>query len=72
MSHGDAITNLSRDFEIIASTDACEAAAVANDKQLIYGVQFHPEVAHTLKESRYSKISCSIYAKPKRTLISQI
>ena len=34
-------------FEVIAETDNCPAAAMANEERGIYGVQFHPEVTHT-------------------------
>ena len=49
MSHGDAITNLDKDFEVLASTNSCKLAAIENHKKNIYGLQFHPEVVHTLK-----------------------
>lgn len=48
MSHTDYITTLPNNFSVIASTDDCPIAAMkCNDKE-IYGVQFHPEVEHTL------------------------
>ncbi len=48
MSHGDTITTLPSDFEIIASTADVQVAGykVANEKT--YGIQFHPEVYHSL------------------------
>ncbi len=48
MSHGDSVDgkNLAKGFKIIAKT-ANHVAAIANDKDKIYGVQFHPEVTHT-------------------------
>ena len=49
MSHSDAIKKLPQGFESIASSDNCESAAVQNTNKKIYGVQFHPEVIHTLK-----------------------
>ena len=47
MSHGDTITTLPSDFEIIASTADVQVAGykVANEKT--YGIQFHPEVYHS-------------------------
>jgi GMP synthase (glutamine-hydrolysing) len=49
MSHGDLVTSLPKDFEVLGNTDTCRIAAVENNKSRLYGVQFHPEVAHTLK-----------------------
>ena len=49
MSHSDAIKKLPQGFESIASSDNCESAAIQNINKKIYGVQFHPEVVHTLK-----------------------
>src|SRR3989338_5761645 len=48
MSHGDAVTALSKDFSVLASTPSCKVAAIESQSQNIYGVQFHPEVIHTL------------------------
>ena len=47
MSHGDSITALPIGFHLTGSTDSLETAAIANEKDSIYGVQFHPEVYHT-------------------------
>lgn len=47
MSHGDKVTTLPPDFTCIASTATCPYAIMANEKQRLYGVQFHPEVTHT-------------------------
>jgi len=49
MSHGDKVSQLPADCQVIASSDNCEIAAFANEKRQIYGVQFHPEVTHTDK-----------------------
>lgn len=49
MSHGDKIVKLPSGFEIIGSTDNAEIAAMADEKRKLYGLQFHPEVAHTPK-----------------------
>lgn len=48
MSHTDHVKTVPAGFEITAKTDACPVAAYANDKLKIYGVQFHPEVVHTI------------------------
>ncbi len=47
MSHGDLVTELPKDFDVLASTDTCKIAALENDKKKLYGIQFHAEVAHT-------------------------
>lgn len=47
MSHGDKVTAIPTDFKIIANTDSCPFAIMANDEKRFYGVQFHPEVTHT-------------------------
>ncbi|MDR1121896.1 MAG: glutamine-hydrolyzing GMP synthase [Dysgonamonadaceae bacterium] len=47
MSHGDTITVLPKNFEIIAETKDVEAAAYQIQGEATWGVQFHPEVYHT-------------------------
>lgn len=47
MSHGDEAQTIPPRFEIIGHTDAARAAAIASRKDKVYGIQFHPEVAHT-------------------------
>ncbi len=47
MSHGDEVAALPAGFRAVGSTDDCRYAAVADDGRKIYGLQFHPEVAHT-------------------------
>ena len=47
MSHGDKVTKPPAGFKIIASNDAAPVAAMANETQKFYGLQFHPEVTHT-------------------------
>ena len=48
MSHGDSITKIPEHFNKIASTDDVELAAYKVDGEQTWGVQFHPEVFHTL------------------------
>ena len=47
MSHNDYIFKVAPGFEIIAHTDDCPVAAVANVEKNLYATQFHPEVLHT-------------------------
>ncbi|MBU1169877.1 MAG: glutamine-hydrolyzing GMP synthase [Proteobacteria bacterium] len=48
MSHGDSISELPKGFTITASTDNTRVAAASNPEKNLYGLQFHPEVDHTL------------------------
>ncbi len=52
MSHGDAVTTLPEGFEVTGTTKKCPVAAFENKARKLYGVQFHPEVAHTKNGSR--------------------
>ncbi|MBP5405092.1 MAG: glutamine-hydrolyzing GMP synthase [Clostridia bacterium] len=47
MSHRDYVAEVPAGFRIIARTEKCPAAAMANEEKKLYGVQFHPEVTHT-------------------------
>lgn len=49
MSHGDKVTKLPEGFITTASTPSCPIAAMANDDKKYYGLQFHPEVTHSLQ-----------------------
>lgn len=48
LSHGDTVVTLPSGFEIIGETESVKAAACADFKRNIFGVQFHPEVEHTV------------------------
>jgi GMP synthase (glutamine-hydrolysing) len=52
MSHGDKVTELPAGFRLMASTEACPVAAMADETRRFYGVQFHPEVTHTRQGTR--------------------
>ncbi len=64
-SHGDQLEQISADFQTMATTETCPYAAVRNEKNKFYGVQFHPEVSHTpqgeeiLKNFLYKICKCS-------------
>jgi GMP synthase (glutamine-hydrolysing) len=47
MSHGDEAEQVPSSFKIIGHTESARAAAIADQTNLIYGIQFHPEVVHT-------------------------
>ena len=49
MSHGDKVTELPPGFKLMASTDSCPIAGMADEERRFYGVQFHPEVTHTVQ-----------------------
>ena len=51
MSHGDSAIELPDGFTITASTDNTAIAAIANHDQQFYGLQFHPEVEHSINGS---------------------
>jgi GMP synthase (glutamine-hydrolysing) len=48
MSHGDKVVSPPPGFTVIASSENAEIAAIENRERNIYGVQFHPEVYHTI------------------------
>jgi GMP synthase (glutamine-hydrolysing) len=47
MSHRDLVTQAPAGFATLARTDTCAVAAMGSASRRLYGVQFHPEVAHT-------------------------
>lgn len=49
MSHGDQISHLPGGFKTLAKTTTCPHAAIGHADRPFYGVQFHPEVAHTAR-----------------------
>ena len=52
MSHGDKVSRVPDAFTITASTPSCPIAAMAWEERRFFGVQFHPEVTHTLQGQR--------------------
>jgi GMP synthase (glutamine-hydrolysing) len=65
MSHGDKVVKLPSGFEVIAHTANSPFAALRNKEKRLFGVQFHPEVIHTVEGKRilanflYSVAGCS-------------
>jgi GMP synthase (glutamine-hydrolysing) len=51
MSHGDKIVAIPESFSVVATSESSPFAAIADEKRRFYGVQFHPEVAHTPRGS---------------------
>jgi len=47
MSHGDNVTEMPPGFKVMASTESCPIAGMADEERKYYAVQFHPEVTHT-------------------------
>jgi len=52
MSHGDKVISLPEGFQVTASTPSCPIAAISHEEKRFFGVQFHPEVTHTLQGKR--------------------
>ncbi|PLZ07702.1 glutamine-hydrolyzing GMP synthase [Fischerella thermalis] len=48
MSHGDSVTSMPSGFELLAHTENTPCAAIADHNRKLYGVQFHPEVVHSI------------------------
>ncbi|MCI0496095.1 glutamine-hydrolyzing GMP synthase [candidate division KSB1 bacterium] len=53
MSHGDRVEKLPEDFEVLAQTLNSPYAIIKHSQKQIYGLQFHPEVAHTDQGERF-------------------
>ena len=49
MSHGDKVVELPPGFKLMASTESCPIAGMADEARQFYAVQFHPEVTHTIQ-----------------------
>ena len=66
MSHGDKVTALPPGFKVIASNAATPIAGMADESRKLYGVQFHPEVTHTLQGrailQRFVHVVCGLGA----------
>jgi len=52
MSHGDRVSKMPEGFKVICSTPGCPIAGMADEERKLYGLQFHPEVTHTLQGKR--------------------
>ncbi|GAB0114859.1 glutamine-hydrolyzing GMP synthase [Acidisoma sp. C75] len=47
MSHGDRVTKIPPGFRVVGTSDGAPFAVIAHDERRLFGLQFHPEVAHT-------------------------
>ena len=67
MSHGDSAESLGNGFQTIASTPDCPFAAISDEKKKLYGLQFHPEVAHTSQGTKilenFAREICAIKSR---------
>ena len=52
MSHGDKVTQVPPNFELIAATESAPIAGMRHCEKPFFGIQFHPEVTHTLQGMR--------------------
>ena len=65
MSHTDYIESAPEGFKIVAHTPVCPVAAMENNENKLYAVQFHPEVLHTVEGAKmlsnfvYNVCNCS-------------
>ena len=58
MSHGDKVTKIPKGFKAIAVTDNSPHCVIADTKRNIYGLQFHPEVQHSVQGKTFLKNFC--------------
>jgi GMP synthase (glutamine-hydrolysing) len=54
-SHADKVTKIPKGFKLNAASSNCKFAAVSNEENNLYGVQFHPEVTHTSQGDKILK-----------------
>ena len=52
MSHGDQVGKVPSGFNVYAKSDTCPIAIMANEEAKLYGIQFHPEVKHTINGTK--------------------
>lgn len=78
MSHGDKVGQAPEQFTVVASTDTCPVAAMAWEEKRFYGVQFHPEVTHSLQGTALLKrfivdiCECECLWTPARIIEDQV
>ena len=67
MSHQDSVYKMPKGFTKIASTKQSPLTIIENNEKKIYGIQFHPEVTHTLNGSTLLKNFTFLICKAKKT-----
>jgi GMP synthase (glutamine-hydrolysing) len=76
MSHGDSVVKAPRGFTVLGSTQQVQFGAVADLKNKLYGIQFHPEVTHTKNGKtillNFATHICNLPVKPKKIDVSAI
>ncbi|MFC2085100.1 glutamine-hydrolyzing GMP synthase, partial [Bacteroidota bacterium] len=78
MSHGDIITNPPEDFKITSETDSSPISSISDTSKNIFGLQFHPEVAHTQEGKKilsnfvFNVCKCSANWTPQNFIMSSI
>ena len=55
MSHGDKLHALPTGFKVVATSDNSPFCGISNESEHIYGIQFHPEVTHTVQGKKLLK-----------------
>ena len=55
MSHGDAVTEMPKGFLELATSDTSSFSIIGDESKKIFGVQFHPEVFHTINGRKFLK-----------------
>ena len=71
MSHSDQVTKLPRGFKTVAYSKNSKLAIIENSSKKIYGVQFHPEVTHTIKGKQILKNFLFVICKINRNWSSK-
>ncbi len=66
MSHQDAVIKIPKDFKVIASTKESKMTIIENNNKRIYGLQFHPEVTHTVNGKQIFKNFLFLICKIKK------
>src|SRR6266849_6903388 len=66
-SHNDEVVKFAAGFQVIAKSSNCAVEAMRHENRPIFGVQFHPEVSHTLKGVNLFKNFLRIVEENKRT-----